>query len=329
MMRRAAACSALVTVCLLALPQASMAGGLDIPSAVPPQFRALIRARMHMPNPRQGFESRFEIKAGHGYELSVIGEGDIVAVEVTRPARNKGPLEQLLGLEQAATLYVARGIVTPGRIAASFGKFGSIDVRFRPSGRVVSSDPHRRCKGADHFTNRLGVFVGNVRFRGEKHYVAVRAHRVKGRVRSPLRLRCALPPIRSRAQSSARPLPQHPSFTPAVFTANWRHAVVATELFVLRGRRATLFLAFSEESLGSIAELHYGLATARSKVFRFNEALTAATIKPPSPFHGKGFYAAAPDGTTSWTGPLSVSFPGTPRAPLTGPQFEVELSAGY
>jgi hypothetical protein len=327
--RRAIACAALVAIAILALPQASMAGALDIPAAVPAEFRALIRSRLHMPKPRQGFESRFEIKARHGYELSVIGQGDVVAVEVTRPAANKSPLERLLGLDQAATAYIARGTVTPRRIAASFGKFGSVDVRFRPSGRVVSSDPRRRCRGADRFTNRLGVFAGSIRFSGEKHYVAVRAHRAKGRIRSPLHLHCALPPLRPSAHSRARPLPQQPSFTPASLTANWRHAVAATELFVLRGRRATLFLALSEESTGSIAELRYGLATAHSKVFDINDALTAATITAPAPFHGKGMYAAAPDGTTSWSGPLSVSFPGAPHTRLTGPQFEVELSAGY
>ncbi|MDX6609590.1 MAG: hypothetical protein QOF85_1515 [Solirubrobacterales bacterium] len=306
-----------------------MAGALDIPAAVPPQFRTLVRARLHMPKPQQGFESRFEIEAGHGYELSVIGQGDVVAVEVTRPTRSKSPLERLLGLDQAVTDYVARGTVTQRRIAASFGKFGSVDVRFRPSGRVLRSEPRRRCRGGDRFTNRLGVFVGAVRFSGEKHYVAVRAHRARGRIRSPLHLHCALPPIRPPAQSRARPLSPHPIFTPATLTAGWRHAVAATELFVLRARTATLFLALSEESTGSIAELRYGLATAPSKVFDFNDALTAATIAPPAPFHGKGVYAAAPDGTTSWTGPLSVSFPGAPRTPLTGPQFEVELSAGY
>jgi hypothetical protein len=328
-MRRAVACAALATLTILGLPQASMAGALDIPAAVPAEFRALLRSRLHMPKPQQGFESRFEIKAGHGYKLSVIGRGDVVAIEVTRPAANKSPLERLFGLDQAATAYIARGTVTPRRIAASFGKFGSVDVRFRSSGHVVRSDPGRRCRGADRFTNRLGVFLGSIRFSGEKRYVAVRAHRAKGGIRSPLHLHCASPPRRPSTRSWARPLPRHPSFTPASLTADWRHAVAATELFVLRGRRATLFLAFSEENVGSIAELRYGLATAHSKVFDINDALTAATITPPAPFHGKGIYAAAPDGTTSWSGPLSVSFPGLPRAPLTGPQFEVELSAGY
>jgi hypothetical protein len=327
-MRRAVACLALAAIGVLALPQASMAG-VDIPERVPAQFQALVRARTQMPKPRQQFESRFEIKAKHGYEFSVIGQGDVVAIEVSKPAGKKNLLERLFDLEQAATLYVARGTVTPRRLVASFGKFGSIDVRFRPSGRVVRSEPRRRCRGTDHFSNRFGVFVGSIRFQGERHYLAVRAHRAKGRIHSPLRLRCALPPARRQARASARPLPQDRSFIPASLTATWRHAVASTNLFVLRGRRATFFLALSEESLGSLAVFRYALATARPRVFHFNDALTAAAITPPPPFHGKGIYGAAPDGTTSWTGSLSAFFPGAPRAPLAGPQFEVKLSAGY
>jgi hypothetical protein len=326
--RRAIACAVLIASGLLLLPQASMANALDIPAIVPAKFRAAVRARLHMPKPHQEFESSFEIEGRHGYEISVIGEGDVVAVEVTRRARHKNPLQKFLGLEQAATAYVARGTVTPTRIAATFGKFGHVDVRFRPS-RVVKSKPRRRCRGAQRFTSRLGVFVGAIRFRGEEHYVAVRAHRAKGRVRSPLQLRCGGPRFRSVPGRRARPVGQPPSFTPTFLAAGWRHAVAATELLAFRGRRATLFLATSEESMGSMAELRYAIAMSRSKVFDLNDALTSATIEPPAPFHNRGIYRAAPDGTTSWTGPLSVSFPGSPRTPLTGPQFEVELSAGY
>jgi hypothetical protein len=327
--RRAVSCAVLAAAVLGALPQAATAGALDIPAAVPAKFRAAVRARMHMPKPHHQFESSFDIEAQHGYEISVTGVGDVVAIEVTRPARNKSPLQKFLGLEQAATAYVARGTVTPTRIAANFGKFGRVDVRFRPSGRVAKSKPRRRCRGVDHFTSRLGVFVGGIRFSGEKHYATVRAHRAKGRIRSPLQLRCVGSFFRPRPGRRARPVRQHPSFTPTFLVAGWRHAIAATELLSFRSKRVTLFLAISEESMGSMAELRYAIATARSKVFDMNDALTAATIAPPAPFHGKGIYAAAPDGTASWTGPLSVSFPGAPRTPLTGPQFEVELSAGY
>lgn len=333
MRRRGVSCALLMAVALLALPQAATAGAgaLDIPAAVPAKFRAAVRARLRMPKPKppRSFESRFEIEAQHGYEISVIGEGDLVAVEVTRPARHPSPLERLLGGEQAATAYLARGTVTPRRIAAKFGKFGQVDVRFRPSGRVATSKRRRHCRGTDRFTSQLGVFVGSIRFSGEKHYVAVRAHRAKGRVRSPLRLNCGLPLFRSFARASARPVGEQPSFTPTFLGAGWRHAVASTKLIAFRSRRATLFLAFSEKAMGRMAMIRYGIAVDSAKVFDINDALTSATIAPSAPFHGRGLYAAAPDGTTSWTGSLSVSFPGAPRTPLTGPEFEVELSSGY
>lgn len=326
---RAIACVVLAVAVLPVLPQVSTAEALDIPAAVSAEFRAAVRERLRMPKPHNEFESRFELRAQHGYEMSVIAEGDAVAIVVTRRAQHKTPLQKFLGLEQAATAYVARGTVTPSRIAATFGKFGQVDVRFRPSGRVKKSRPRRRCQGADRFTSRLGVFVGGIRFSGEKHYVAVRAHRAKGWVRSPLQLHCGGPRFRSAPGRRARPVHGSPSFTPTFLAATWRHAIAATELLAFRARRATLFLALSEESMGSMAEIRYGIALSRSKVFELNDALTAATIVPPAPFHGKGVYGAAPDGSTSWTGPLSISFPGAPRTPLTGPQFEVELAAGF
>ncbi len=79
-----------------------------------------------------------------------------------------------------------------------------------------------------------------------------------------------------------------------------------------------------------MARIRFALATASSKkAFSFNEALTGAAIAPPEPFHGKGAYRAASDGTTTWTGPLSVSFPGAPLLPLTGEAFKATLTTGF
>jgi hypothetical protein len=330
-MRRPFAFTALVTLCLCVLPSLAMAGALDIPAAAPPQFRALLRAKLHMQPSHHGFESSFDLKAQHGYTVTVVGEGDIVAVEVSRPlAQGKGDLlEELFG-KQAVTAYVARGTVTEHRIAASFGKFGKVDVRFRPKGPAVESGRRRRCRGVDHFTSRLGVFVGGVRFRGEGHYIAVRSHRAKGRVRTPLHLRCGSRSPQPFSSSRARPVGGQPSFTPTFLTATWRHAVSSLELIALRIGGTTLFAAVNEESLGSVARMRFALATAPSKKsFSFDEALTGAAIAPPEPFHGKGMYRAASDGTTTWSGPLSVSFPGAPRLPLTGEGFKATLNSGF
>ena len=79
-----------------------------------------------------------------------------------------------------------------------------------------------------------------------------------------------------------------------------------------------------------MARIRYALATERSKdAIAINDALTSASIEPPPPFHGKGTYRAAPDGTTSWTGPLSVSLPGAPRLPLTGERVQSDARIGF
>jgi hypothetical protein len=327
--RVARGCAALAAVGLLALPAAATANVLDIPAAVPLRFQAALRKQMHMPPPRNGFESRVDLQAKHGYEISLIGVGNVVALEIRRRVRHPTFLERLLHLDRAATAYVVRGTVTPRRIKASFGELGAVDIRFRPSGKLKQSHRRRHCRGPDRFTTQMGVFVGSIRFSGERHYVAVRAHRAKGRVRSPLGLRCASSRFRPLNGSRQRRVDQHPSFSPTVLLAGWRRPAASTELFVLRGGGLTLYLAIAERNTGRMARIRYGQTTAPSKTFSLNEAATAATIKPPPPFHGKAIYRAAPDGTTSWGGSLTIAAPGAPRLPLTGEQFVVELDAGF
>jgi len=90
-----------------------------------------------------------------------------------------------------------------------------------------------------------------------------------------------------------------------------------------------LLLALAEESLGRMAILHYALEIVSGSVISHDDALTSATLAPPRPFHGKGIYRAAPDGTKTWSGSLSAAFPGRPRLALTGPEFAATLEAGF
>lgn len=326
-MKRLAA-AALAAIGLLGLASGATANVLDIPATAPPRFQAALRQQLHMPPPRHGFESRLDLNAKHGYEITVIGRGNVVALEVTQPVPHPTLFERLFQLDRAATAYVVRGTVTPRRIKASFGKLGAVDVRFRPSGKLARSHRHRHCRGADHFTSQLGVFVGSIRFSGENHYVAMRAHRAKGRVRSPLSLRCgsgSFLPFGARQRKVA----QHPGFSPTILIAGWREATASTELFVLRSRGITLYLAIGERNTGRMARVRYGQTTAPSKTFFLNDPVTAARIRPPPPFHGRAVYRATADGTTSWSGPLTIAVPGAPRLPLTGEPFEVNLDAGF
>lgn len=331
MIRRLLGGAALATVCLSLVPAATSANPLDIPAAAPPQFRALLRAKLHVSERRSSAESRIMLEPRHGYRLMVIGEGNLVALVVMRKqgfggvrfrsAANRG---QAIG--QIVTAYVTRGTVTPTRIQGSFGRFGSVAVRFHP-GRTAKEAP-RRCRGHSRYTVRFGTFAGHIRFTGEDHYVAVRAHRARGRVRTPRHPRCRgrrIPRPRSRDHAVGGPSNRDL----ALLRAEDRRPTASTSLFAFQIRELALLLALREESKGRIAEVRYALAIVSDSVLSYDDALTSATLDPPRPFHGKGIYNAAPDGTTTWAGSLSIAFPGAPRQPLTGPEFAAQLEVGF
>jgi hypothetical protein len=320
-------CAALATFVVVLVPSMCAANPLDIPAVVPPKFRPLVRAGLHSSKhtSRPELESRFALKTGQGYQVVVLAVRDTVVLEV---ARTRSNASTSLKEGRAITAYVAHGTVTPGRIEARFGRLGRVAVRFHPSGRVARSKPPRHCKGA-RFTRRFGVFTGTVRFTGENRYVAVRAHRAKGLTRSPVYLNCATRNLHAHTRRLSRQVGRWPRFTPTILAAFWRQVVSSTDFFSFQIGKKTLYLAVTEESKGSMAEVRYAAVIAPSRTFVSDDALTSATVRPPAPFHGRGSYSAAPDGTKSWAGSLSVSFPGAPRFPLTGTQFEDVLATGF
>jgi hypothetical protein len=321
-------CAAVAAFVVVLVPSASAASPLDIPAVVPPKFRPLVREGLrsgkHTSPPAAA--SRFALKTRQGYKVVVIAVRNIVALEVARARSHES---KSLKQGRAFTAYVAHGTVSGGRIEAKFGSLGRVSMRFHPSGRVAMSKPLRHCNGAHRYTRRFGSFAGTVRFTGEDRYVAVRAHRAKGVVRSPIRLDCTSGHFHSRPRRFSRQAGNWPKFTPTILAAFWRQAVSSTDFFSFQVGQKSLYLAVSEESKGAMAEVHIAAVVAHSKTLVADDALTSATVKPPAPFHGKGSYSAAPDGTKSWTGSLSVAFPGEPGFPLTGTQFEPLLATGF
>lgn len=304
-------------VALLGLPTAATAAPLDLHRALP-ELRALMRADAHRPGSRSTATPRFDFETGNGYRVAVAGLGPDVVVGVRRRH------------SLARTTYIARGVVSPTRLEASFGDLGGIAVRFRPSGRVVRTKSRPHCKGPDHITSRLGAFVGEIRFSGEGGYAAVDFHRVKGRVSSPLSLQCAPAAFgHERGGSNSIGSPQQGSKL-TMLSANWKTALSSTAFVAATGFvDKTLFFASSERSEGSVAIVRQAIALAPARTFAFDNALTLAGVTPPAPFSGTGSFQASPDGARSWTGSLAVSFPGAENMPLSGPQFKVVLSSGF
>jgi hypothetical protein len=261
--------------------------------------------------PTPFFRSGFVLKAD-GYKIGVSTFGSAVFVEVWRGDRGR----------RVQTAYLARGVARPERLQATFGHFGKVKMRFRESRNRTWRGQVRTCRGANRFIKRRGVFRGNLRFKGEDGYVSVRVHRAKGAVvtQAP---KCR----RHRTRGFQIPFGSF-SQPKAVLLAIAREGVAATAFFAAEDRRSTLFFSTSEESRGKLAIVRMAVIRKHSRI-QSNDALTAASLSPPAPFHGTGRYRATPDGTTTWSGDLSVNFPGAPRSALTGPDFEPFLEVPF
>lgn len=348
MIRRRLRRVVLVIACTMAAgaPPAA-AAPLHLPTAMlPAKLRVLARVKLRSNEHGPSLQSRFHLKTSNGYEVTVVGVKNVVALEVKRPSKRPRTVSFPSQFGQAVTAYVTRGTVSSRRIDADYPGFGEVQVRFRPSGRVAHHKP-QRCGKHAHLVRRYGVFVGRIHFTGEAGYVKVRAHRAKGTVLTPLRLHCRHRRSHHRRARHAQRHRQsrshhghrrrlalaghqvadrgHRPFK--LLEAGSRHALVATEVVAAKLGGQEMFLATAEQSTGRMAEVRYAFAVASSKAFRSNNALTSATVKPPAPFHGKGIYSADAQGERSWTGSLSASFPGASGLPLTGVDFTVALRA--
>lgn len=301
-------CSATLVLLALAwaLPgaQASAAEGPLLPPLPPRQLMTKVGAPV--PPPRY-FRSGFEVEDG-AYEVGVSTFGSSVILVVSREHHK----------DFSETLYLARGVATPDHLQATFGNFGKVTMRFRERSK------HQVCHGRLKLIRHKGVFVGNLRFRGEDGYVSVHLHRAPGGILEPAEGRC---PPRPRRHSHG-PGPSIFLETPSALFAQSREGVSTTGVLGLELFGESGVLATHQESRGKLAIIRSALVYTRPP-FHVNEAATFAKLSPPAPFHGTGRYRAAPDGTYTWTGDLSVNFPGTPRFPLTGPQFTVFLEAPF
>lgn len=297
--------SALALVLLgAATAEASPADGPLLPPLLPRRLMAKVGAPVP---PARSFRSGFVTEAaGGGYEVGVSTFGSSVMLVVSRER----------GDYFDETLYLARGVARPDRLQATFGQFGKVQMRFRERSK------HPVCHGRLKLTRHKGVFVGNLRFKGENGYVSIHLHRAVGGILEP---------------SGRCPRRRHHHFhgddsilfsSPAALLAESRNGVETTGTLAIEFLGESGVIATHEESRGKLAIIREALVFTHP-AFNVNETATAAKIAPPAPFHGTGRYRANPDGTYTWTGDLSVNFPGAPRFPLTGPQFELFLEAPF
>ncbi len=274
--------------------------------------------------------AEFTLKGSNGYRITVSGD----------PGGGKDSIELTATGRSGEVNYIASGRVTADRIEAKLGKLGRISVRFVPSGRQRRVKVPKKCipERPPVVSSRLGSFIGTIRFRGEHGYTRVSARSAEGGVGDPLantpkRLTCQfhesaeerkreLESVSLDASSSATGV----SFSTLRLFGNLRDGLL--------GKPAApgddyLFLAASIERAGRMSIIRSAGASGGSEGFSFDDALTSATVRPPSPFTGTGNFVRNADGSTGWTGDLAVPLPGLGVVDLTGGRAELATVAKH
>jgi hypothetical protein len=257
----------------------------------------------------------FGLKGSGGYQVSVSGAGRRVELSVVRGT--------------AITQYSTRGRASAAGVRASFGRFGRVDVEFRPSSKVERIEPVPGCRG-NPAVIRKGVFVGTISFRGEAGYTKVKASSARGTFTTAARWTCrgAGGKGGGGGEEQGKDVTLSASCGSLVFGAlGGRAREQAAPVFPDEDKAFAGFFAASIEDAGRVRVSRGAIAFARGGAFLFDEALTSATVRPPGPFHGSGDFRLDPTGEAQWTGTLAVSFPGR-RVTLAGPGFHARLVRG-
>jgi hypothetical protein len=237
----------------------------------------------------------------------------------------------------ASTGYGAHfhGSLPGGRLTARFGAIGSISVRFRPDGKGRSGRRAKNCQGRRPRAED-GSFVGRISLRGEDDYFHVSARTASAYLDRTFRLRCDV----------KRQSPDYPSESlreavePGIgFTLGTGGGSLATLEVGARegGRRVGLRAAHMAGAPPGAevqaVEFEYqgdmpvgrGAWAPKSPPGTLVTSLPGehpptAVLRPAEPFSGEGEYLASSRTSHSWSGDLSVQFPGLLQ-PLTGPDF--------
>lgn len=257
------------------------------------------------PSPR----ATFGVKGSNGYWIVVSGAGRRVTLS---PENRNGFAE-----------YIVRGRASPDGIRARSAITAEWRLSSGPQGRVSQIGPPRHCEGQAEII-RYGVFVGTISFVGEQGYTRVHRVHAKGRTRTSPRWKCKY------RRRSRKPPPDN-SPESDVITLLKARAVKRNLTFEVIGSRHSGSLgiigynALLIERRGSMRIWRFVLLFAYGWGFKFDESLASATVTPPKPFEGKGSFRSIANGTTRWTGSLTVSLLGAKDIPLTGSRFEASL----
>ncbi|HWC49600.1 MAG TPA: hypothetical protein VG448_12020, partial [Solirubrobacterales bacterium] len=226
----------------------------------------------------------FEVPATNGYHV------DVFAFEASR--RDPARVGVSAWNETSATTYIAPGQVKDGRIRASLGRFGKVDVSFKRSGKQWMRLPCGR--GASLF--ETGSYEGVIAFEGEEGFTQ------------------AIVP-----ELEAEPLYRDPFVCVGVEEGYGGEPGVHLQVLSRYGTTVVVqndpggrvrYDAYAENRIGRIEIGRRIEVFGPSDGFHWSPNLKQATVTPPPPFSGTAIYRALGGRATHWRGNLKVDFPG-------------------
>lgn len=261
-----------------------------------------------------GHVTRFELSGSHGYQVVVsVNQRDLVTLRTS-----KGPARTEYVVSDRSSGEFGAAAKFPGRGTVAFG--------FTPSGRERQLAPISFCGNARE-TVRRGVARGLIRFRGERGYTTVRAHRVRAVVRSWPRLVCRYGTLRDRgparvdaffyALSTHDPLAEFGATRYAEGVRPWSRRIEFNAGVFNANKAMSIY-----RTVSVVADPETFLQPDPEKM---PERLT---LTPPSPFSGSASLDRTAESTFTWKGSLQVRFPGTDPLKLTSPNFATSFCAG-
>jgi hypothetical protein len=216
--------------------------------------------------------------------------------------------------------YSVDGNLAGEGIHGDLGRFGRVDLRWKPNGNV--REIHGNCGGfpwREFF--EAGSYIGTVHIRGGDGFTEATAHRIAWRRDwyGP-HARCGL------TVSEGFPGPG------TIIEAGHAHDISGRlHLFVVQDGAGTdvTYSARESEVVGSVTVTRSAFAEGGPKTIAVGPGFRTGEISPPAPFSGTGRFERIEHATGTWRGDLSVEFLDHKKQRLAGKAFEGVLHSGY
>jgi hypothetical protein len=270
-------------------------------------------------------EARLSVAGAHRYKISVV-------------ISSKGAL-LVASKRHTAALYRTDQIrISAGRFYARFGHLGVVSVRFRPHRQERSLSKRSTCNASGARTGSRGIFVGRIRFQGEKNYTSVERSRAHGTVsrgrngrRECGRITKSAPTIRTerrrgfglRVFSGGRDLVTFSAGRNSLAEFQGWESRVGIPLGLQNlSDRGVPFTALSVEQGKGVEIIRLAAGAGDKESFVVGDEGRVAGVRPPAPFVGAAEFKMCT--LKRWTGTLKVMFPGRVQ-PLVGRKFTALL----